>query len=145
MLHITPEMRTPLYTGHFTKVSTIDSAVYILNHPHTRHLCTPHPHTIPLTLARAPRREEKPFDDDDEVGSISDAGSLDTIDSDHEMGPEVEHPMSRMATAAMEDMARGQKMSMHETMSQLRDEYGVPTEPEIPMDPGEVVCERISE
>ena len=47
--------------------------------------------------------------------------------------------MSRMATAAMENMARGQKMSMHETMSQLRDEYGVPTEPEPQLDPGEAV------
>ena len=91
-----------------------------------------------VTVARQPRREEKPFDDeDDEVRSISDAGSLDSIDSDHELGPEVEHPMSRMATAAMEDMARGQKLSMHETMSQLRDEYGANTEPEPPIDPGE--------
>lgn len=74
----------------------------------------------PLTIPVSPLagREEssglllppKPFTEDEEVSSISDAGSLDSIDSDHEPPPEVEHPMSRIATSAMEDMYTGQHL-----------------------------------
>lgn len=58
--------------------------------------------------AEPPKKPPKPFESDEEVESISDAGSIDSIDSDHELPPEVEHPMSRLASAAMEDFYTGQ-------------------------------------
>ena len=50
---------------------------------------------------------DDPFEGESDLESISNAGSLDSIESDHEPPPEVEHPMSRIASAAMEDMYTG--------------------------------------
>jgi hypothetical protein len=54
-------------------------------------------------------KPEKAFlDEDGELKSISDAGSLDDIDSDHEMPPEVEHPMTQMAASAISSIRSGE-------------------------------------
>ena len=48
------------------------------------------------------------MDEDGEIKSISDAGSLDNIDSDHEGPADFENPMSQMAAAAMSTIHTGQ-------------------------------------
>lgn len=54
-------------------------------------------------------KPEKAFlDEDGEVNSISDAGSIDTIDSDHEEPPEFENPMTQMAASAMSSIRSGE-------------------------------------
>ena len=63
----------------------------------------------PSLFLTAPRIPPKPFEDEDgEVESISDAGSIDSIDSNHSEPPELENPMSRIATAAMEELHTGE-------------------------------------
>lgn len=63
----------------------------------------------PSLFITAPRIPPKPFEDEDgEVESISDAGSIDSIDSNHSEPPELENPMSRIATAAMEELHTGE-------------------------------------
>ena len=47
------------------------------------------------------------LEEDGEVKSISDAGSIDSIDSDHEEPPEFENPMSHIAASAMQTLHTG--------------------------------------
>ena len=47
------------------------------------------------------------LDEDGEILSISDAGSIDEIDSDHEQPSEMEHPMRQMAASAMSSLNEG--------------------------------------
>lgn len=66
---------------------------------------------LPLVTCRvvcAEGKAEKAFlDEDGEIKSISDAGSLDDIDSEHEEPHEFEHPMTQMAASAMSSMHTG--------------------------------------
>ena len=55
------------------------------------------------------KKPEKAFlDEDGELKSISDAGSIDDIDSDHEDVPEFENPMTQMAASAMSTLHTGE-------------------------------------
>lgn len=68
--------------------------------------CVDSTHTCTHTAAG---KSEKAFlDEDGEIKSISDAGSLDDIDSDHEMPAEFENPMTQMAASAMSSLRSGE-------------------------------------
>lgn len=71
------------------------------------------PESVDLVVFAAASKPEKAFlDEDGEVKSISDAGSLDDIDSDHELPSEFENPMTQMAASAMSSLRSGELMGV---------------------------------
>ena len=68
----------------------------------------------------APRQKEKPFiDEDGDLSSVSDAGSLDSIDSDDD-GPKDEEIL--FGDPSLKGI--GGHRSMHDAMAELRDHFG---------------------
>ena len=53
------------------------------------------------------------MDEDGEVKSISDAGSIDDIDSDHEVPKDFENPMTQMSASAMSALHVGEHDHAH--------------------------------
>ena len=75
---------------------------------------------FPLLPPLAPRQKEKPFiEDDGDLSSVSDAGSLDSIDSDEE-GPKDEEIL--FGEPSLKGI--GEHRSMHDAMAELRDHFG---------------------
>ena len=72
------------------------------------------------SLILAPRQKEKPFiDEDGDLSSVSDAGSLDSIDSDDD-GPKDEDIL--FGETSLKGI--GEHRSMHDAMAELRDHFG---------------------
>ena len=68
----------------------------------------------------APKQKEKPFvEDDGDLSSVSDAGSLDSIDSDDD-GPKDEEIL--FGEPSLKGI--GEHRSMHDAMAELRDHFG---------------------
>ena len=79
-----------------------------------------YPFSSALSNLAAPKQKEKPFiDDDGDISSISDAGSIDSIDSDEE-GPKNEDIL--FGDASLRGI--GEHRSMHDAMAELRDHFG---------------------
>ena len=73
-----------------------------------------------LLLPLAPKQKEKPFvEDDGDLSSVSDAGSLDSIDSDDD-GPKDEEIL--FGEPSLKGI--GEHRSMHDAMAELRDHFG---------------------
>lgn len=68
--------------------------------------------SCPLLYSTAKKQEKAFLDEDGELKSISDAGSIDDIDSDHEDPPEFENPMTQMAASAMSTLHTGELLGM---------------------------------
>ena len=64
------------------------------------------------------------------MDSISDAGSMDSIGSDHEGPAELLNPLTRLANVAASEMSTGARQSMHATLNQMRADIGAPEEDE---------------
>ena len=73
-----------------------------------------------MYIRTAPKQKEKPFvDDDGDLSSVSDAGSIDSIDSDDE-GPKNEDIL--FGNVSLRGI--GEHRSMHDAMAELRDHFG---------------------
>ena len=73
-----------------------------------------------MYILTAPKQKEKPFvDDDGDLSSVSDAGSIDSIDSDDE-GPKNEDIL--FGNVSLRGI--GEHRSMHDAMAELRDHFG---------------------
>ena len=71
-------------------------------------------------ILTAPKQKEKPFvEDDGDLSSVSDAGSIDSIDSDDD-GPKDEEIL--FGDQSLKGI--GEHRSMHDAMAELRDHFG---------------------